>query len=102
MTSEAGDDVGFARTGGQLLAVNGSDRWPLIEANYRWVEETYHQPWFQTQAHSAAAIPKPQTPEWVKSLVMDLDLAAQLFLGAGGGGVDLGVGLQAEDRKSVV
>jgi hypothetical protein len=49
-TSQAGDAVGFAKRDSQLLAVNGDDQWPLKEANYRWVRETYQPPWFQSRS----------------------------------------------------
>jgi hypothetical protein len=49
-TSQAGDAVGFTKRDNQLLAINGPDEWPLKEANYRWVRETYQPPWFQSRS----------------------------------------------------
>jgi hypothetical protein len=76
-TSLAGDEVGFAKLGEQLLAVNGPERWPLCEAKYRWVRETYDQPWFAFLSRPSTNSARPVMPaEMVKAIVVSLDRAA--------------------------
>ena len=75
-TSQAGEEVGFARHGRELVAIGGSEQWPLTEGNYRWVEDTYQRPWFQSQPHQMTDGDKRELAEHVKSLVEGLDKAA--------------------------